>query len=158
MEVRIIDVQPQPAAAVDYEVPMDQMGRKMGEVFGEVIGSLSRQGLQPKGTPFSTYPKMEPDQKGRWEVVSGFPVERTFSADGKVVPYELPGGKVAVATHMGPYDTIGRTYEQLQAWVKQHDMRPAGAMWESYLTDPNAEPDASKWRTDVYLPVAESNG
>jgi effector-binding domain-containing protein len=36
-------------------------------------------------------------------------VHAPVEAAGDVVPYELPGGDVAVATHVGPYDAIGRT-------------------------------------------------
>jgi hypothetical protein len=27
-------------------------------------------------------------------------------------------------------------------------------MWEVYLTDPGTEPDTSKWRTEVFVPLA----
>jgi len=32
-------------------------------------------------------------------------------------------------------------------------MQPAGLPWEVYLTDPAKEPNPSRWRTDVVLPV-----
>ena len=30
-----------------------------------------------------------------------------------------------------------------------------GAPWEFYITDPTTEPDSSKWKTELFLPVAE---
>jgi hypothetical protein len=32
-------------------------------------------------------------------------------------------------------------------------MKPTGSMWEVYLTDPEREPDPSRWRTGVFLRV-----
>jgi len=58
-----------------------------------------------------------------------------------------------VTVHVGPYDTLSSTYEALQAWIETQGRTPATAMWEVYLTDPDQEPDPSKWRTEVYWPV-----
>lgn len=32
-------------------------------------------------------------------------------------------------------------------------LEAAGAPWEVYVTDPGAEPDQSKWRTDIFFPL-----
>jgi AraC family transcriptional regulator len=37
--------------------------------------------------------------------------------------------------------------------MKSQGLEPAGAPWEVYVTDPGAEPDPSKWRTDIFFPV-----
>ena len=154
-EVKIEDMKPQPAAVVEYETPVEEMGQQMGAVFAEVMTAVQRAGAQPAGMPFSMYLDMTPDERGNWHVVSGIPVSRPFEGAGRVKLGELPGGKVAVATHVGPYDRLHETYEKLDEWVREHKMKPAGPMWEIYMTDPMAEPDPAKWRTDIYYPVAE---
>ena len=40
-------------------------------------------------------------------------------------------------------------------WVKEKGHKPAGSMWESYLTDPGEEKDQSKWQTKLFLPIAK---
>ena len=68
-------------------------------------------------------------------------------------PGELPAGTVATVTHMGPYDTLPQTWASLAEWIGSQGLQPAGAPWEVYVTDPGAEPDQSKWRTDIFFPV-----
>ena len=41
----------------------------------------------------------------------------------------------------------------LNEWIVREGLEPAGVPWEVYVTDPGAEPDPSKWRTDLYFPV-----
>jgi effector-binding domain-containing protein len=81
------------------------------------------------------------------------PVRRRFAATGRVHPYTLAGGTVAVAQHWGPYEAIGESYDELGRWVSEHGRQPAGPMWEMYWTDPESEPDPAKWRTEIFWPV-----
>ena len=37
--------------------------------------------------------------------------------------------------------------------MKSEGLEAGGAPWEVYVTDPGAEPDKSKWRTDIFFPV-----
>ena len=81
-----------------------------------------------------------------------------ITADGAVVPGELPGGRAVEAIHIGPYETLATTYQEIQGWTRQHDLRPAPLMWESYLTDP-ADP-VPAWRAgevQSVLPVFASS-
>lgn len=151
--VEIAHLEPQPTAAVRFTSRVEDIPRHMGAAFARVVEALAAAGAQPAGAPFAAYPAPEPDEGGAWDVVAGFPVAAPIEAAGDVVPYELPGGDVAVATHVGPYDTISRTYRELQAWMAAQGIAPAGPMWERYLTDPDREPDPSRWRTAVHVPV-----
>ena len=66
---------------------------------------------------------------------------------------ELPAGTAATVTHLGPYDNLRHTWEALTEWMKSQGLAGAGAPWEVYVTAPGAEPDQSKWRTDIFFPV-----
>ena len=48
----------------------------------------------------------------------------------------------------------GETYEQLIGWSKAEGVELGEGMWESYLSDPGAEPDPSTWRTQIVWPLA----
>ena len=37
--------------------------------------------------------------------------------------------------------------------MESEGLEGAGAPWEVYVTDPGAEPDQSKWRTEIFFPV-----
>lgn len=67
---------------------------------------------------------------------------------------ELPGGRAVVGIHVGPFDSLASTYQELLAWVAAEGLELAVGMWEVYLTDPSAEPDPSRWRTRIVWPLA----
>jgi effector-binding domain-containing protein len=81
------------------------------------------------------------------------PVPRPFTAAGEVEPGTIGGGAAAHAVHVGPYDTIGRTWEALDAWLRAEGRTPSGPFWECYIDDPE-EVDASELKTELYVPVA----
>lgn len=68
---------------------------------------------------------------------------------------QAPAGIMAMVTHMGPYDNLGETWNALMQWIESNDLQPAHAPWEVYVTDPGAEADPSKWRTDIFFPVQD---
>jgi hypothetical protein len=39
-------------------------------------------------------------------------------------------------------------------WMEQNGLRPGGAPWVWFGTDPVEHPDPTDWRTEVYWPVA----
>lgn len=86
-------------------------------------------------------------------VVVGFPVSAPVEPDGEVSGFELPGGRVITGVHIGPYETLESTYRELTEWASAEGLQLAGHMWESYLTDPSAEPDPANWQTLITWPV-----
>ncbi len=107
--------------------------------------------MQPVGPPFGKYygtPTAVVD------VEAGFPVAAAIEPAGDVVPGTLPGGKVVEAIHVGPYDTMETTYAEVERYFTEAKLAPGSVMWESDLTDPEAEPDPAAWRTQICWPIA----
>ncbi len=71
---------------------------------------------------------------------------------GPVEPSRLPGGPTAVTTHIGRYEDLTLAYEAVHRWLGELGWSAIGPHWEVYFTDPNVEPDPSRWRTDVVVP------
>jgi AraC family transcriptional regulator len=84
------------------------------------------------------------------KVELGVPVPSQLE-DGEQV--SLPAGRTAVWTHVGPYSELRDACERLGAAVQDLGEQPAGPFWESYVTNPAEEPDASKRVTEIYLPL-----
>jgi effector-binding domain-containing protein len=141
----------QPAAAIRAEVPMAELRTVFDRGFPEVMRAVETQGASITGPPFGFYPRMPDDTVA---VVVGFPVAGPIAADGDVETFELPGGRVVTGTHVGPYEALDQTYEQLTAWAQAQGHTLAEGMWETYLSDPGAEPDPSTWRTLIVWPLA----
>lgn len=151
VDVEIVDREPQHAAAVRGELPVEELPSFFGDAFTKVMTAVAAAGGQIVGPPFGYYPAMP----GAVVVVeAGFPTSAPVEASGDVHGLVLPGGPAAVVVHVGPFDALEQTYAELMAWMADRGHRPAVGMWESYLSDPEAEPDPSTWRTEIVWPLA----
>lgn len=157
-DIRIEELTPQRSAAVEYVSDMAGMADNMGAAFGEVMQLLGSQGVQPLGMPFALYPDMEPSETGGWKIVAGFPISGAIKEEGRVKNYELPGGTVAIMTYLGPYEGLEGAYKSMSEQLLANGYELSSPMWEAYFTDPDEEPDHSKWRTDIYWPVLKRKG
>ena len=145
-------------AVVHGSVPLAAIPEFMGRALPAAWQAVGRIGLTPGGPPFTRYFSFAPEAVELEAGVTiadvpGQPVH-TFEASGTVQPGELPAGQVAVGWHVGPYGTIGETYAKLMAWIAEQGRELGGAMWEVYWSDPKEEPDPSKWRTEIFIPLA----
>ncbi len=143
-------VEGRPFVGIRTSTTTDKIGEVMGPLFGEVYAFIQQSGRQPAGMPFALYHSMDDNTV---ELECGMPVASPVEGAGRVKAGELPAGTVATVTHTGPYDALPQTWSSLAEWIGSQGLQPAGAPWEVYVTDPGAEPDQSKWRTDIFFPV-----
>jgi effector-binding domain-containing protein len=66
----------------------------------------------------------------------GVEVDRTFPPAGVVVSSQLPGGRIAHATHRTGYGDLHKTYDAVHQWCNEHGHDTAGIQWEIY-SDPD---------------------
>lgn len=153
--IEIVTLDPQAALTIHGDVAPDDLPAFFGRAFTGGPGAAAAAGVELVGPPFGLYPSMAGETV---EVEAGFPVSATVGStavEGEAVhDLLLPGGEIAQALHTGPYDAVGETYAALETWMREQGLAPAGPPWESYLSDPEAEPDPQQWRTLVCWPVA----
>jgi effector-binding domain-containing protein len=151
VDVRIEERSPQPAAALHGEERISELPAFFERAFPAVMAAVTQAGATVAGPPFGYYPTMPGDVVA---VEAGFPTATPIGPVGDVRAIELPGGRVAVTVHVGPYEALSATYEQLMAWLAEHGHRLVGGMCEYYLSDPAQEPDPATWRTEIVCPIA----
>jgi effector-binding domain-containing protein len=134
-------------------VAMSALTEFFAEAFSETMRVLGMRGITPIGPPFGKY-YGQPDSMV--DVEAGFPVSAPIEQVEEIIPGSLPGGRVVEAEHVGAYEEMDRTYAAMRRFFADAGMTPGDVMWESYLTDPGAEPDPAKWRTLISWPVATS--
>jgi len=150
IDCKVLELKPQIAAVKKGQVAFDQLPAFFSGAFQAVMAAVERQGLLVAGPPFAYYPAA-PTSVVTLE--AGFPTSATIESAGGVVAFELPGGKAISTVHVGPYEAMEETYTRMQHWMVGHGYEPSPGMWEIYLTDPEDEPDASRWRTRIVWPV-----
>ena len=151
----------QPYVAIRARVTMAELGG-LGPRFGEVFGWLDGHGLAPVGPPFFKYNVI--DMARELEMEAGVPVATAISGDDQVVAGVLPAGRYATLTHVGHPSELMAATKALLDWAAEQglawDVTPSedGDRWacrlENYLTDPDQEPDMTKWVTQLAFKLA----
>jgi len=149
MEMRRVD--DRNTAVVRTSTPVEKLSEVMGSCYGEIMQALGSCGIQPVGPPFAMYHNMD---MSSLDVEIGFPVAGKVEASGRVKPGKLPGGRVAVTLHEGPYEKIEGAYNRLMAFVRDQGLEMESFTYEFYLNDPDETPPEDL-RTEIYFPVKE---
>ncbi|PKN81381.1 MAG: hypothetical protein CVU47_06945 [Chloroflexi bacterium HGW-Chloroflexi-9] len=140
----------QPILGIQAEMTTpEEFGPKVGAAYGRLYAYAGAKGATP-GMPMMIVRDMGPPMLLEIAIA----VTPETPGDGDILASALPAGDVVTTLHIGPYDTIGAAYEAVFAYAGQHGRQPAGAPYETYLTDPDTEPDPAKYRSEVCLPVA----
>jgi effector-binding domain-containing protein len=141
-------VSPRILAAVSDKVAVGGVGAAWKPALDQVWAFLRTQpGLRRKGhNVFLYHEAARPGDPV--DVDFGVEVVREFAPSGEVKPVKTPAGEVAVATHRGPYDRLGETYEVMRAWAAADGRAFAGKSWEVYgdWTD-----DPAKLETTIFF-------
>lgn len=140
-------------AVVRSSVPISAIPSLFGRALPAVSRVLAAQHVQPVGPPFAKYLGPPGDTV---DLEIGFPVSRPVNPAGDVIASTLPAAPAVHGTHVGPYEDLHRTYDEMFAWMKKQDLEPDTVMWEVYLSDPSAEPDPAAWRTEVWCLVTRT--
>ena len=149
VDVEVLDVPSETVARVRRRVPVEGMSEFFGPAFEQVMHAVPEAGGRVAGPPFGWYHGMPTDTV---DVSAGFPVSGDVHVpDGGVVVEERPGGRAAVAVHVGDYDSLQETYAKVMAWMAEHSLEPRADMWEEYLSEPKGDP--STWRTRIVIPL-----
>lgn len=150
LEITIEDVPEKVTLVVRETVKFEDISAAMPKAFAEAFSHLWKVGATPLGPPFALYHSWE---GGEVDMECGAIIASPVDVEGRLSIGSIPGGRMATAMHVGPYDKLVETYTTVMEWMKANGYEPADWMWEQYLTDPQAENDPSKWMTKVYWPL-----
>lgn len=148
---QIVTVPAQATAVIRLKIARDEIQHVMGPAMGEVIAALTEQGVSPAGAMFSHHFAMHPDV---FDFEVGVPVAAPVKAQGRVVPGELPAGRVARTVYHGPFEGLGAAWGEFTTWIDAEGLEAQPGLWECYLAGPESSPDPAQWRTEFNKPLA----
>jgi effector-binding domain-containing protein len=120
------------------------------DTFRELYECIGAAGVSPGGMPFVVY--HEGSQPGvRWEIDICAPVSAPMVAPPCLEYIEMPSCIVISMLHVGPYDTLGDAYGQVEAYITEHGLQKAGPPREFYYSEPDVAP--AETRTLIEWPV-----
>ncbi|QOR69439.1 hypothetical protein IM660_12135 [Ruania alkalisoli] len=122
-----------------------------------IYGALAQAGETPLGGPIYQYRRLQ-TAADPMDVVVSVPV----AAPVEIAGFEtgsLPAGSYLVARPHGGPDALTQTHRAMWEWAQVQDLelaideRADGIHWqartEQFLTDPETEPDRSKWAVEL---------
>lgn len=136
-----------PLAVVRRQARKSELSRLVPECCGLVWNALRAQHIRG-GRHVAVYW----DDSIRLDI--GVELSVPFAESDGLVRSATPAGRVAWATHFGPYGRLGAAHEAIQQWCEANNHRLAGPKWEIYghwLSEWDNDP--SQIRTDVYYLV-----
>ncbi len=151
-EIDVRDVPLQHTLVIRRRVAPEQIGDALGELLPTVFGYAQEIGAPLAGQPLVRYLELG---MGSMLIEAGMPVETACPGRDEIVASTVGGHRVATTIHVGAYDRLSETYREIESWMDREGMRPTGAPWEQYLTDPTETPDVAAWRTAVCWPVTD---
>jgi effector-binding domain-containing protein len=154
----------QPYLGIRAQFTMQELGKTLPPLWGEVYGWLASKGVKPAGAPLWRY--LVIDMAATLEIDVGVPVATPLTGDSRITADSLPAGRYATLIYTGPYEGLMQATANLLAWADRKgivwDKWPAGSKgegWrariENYLTDPRAEPNSTKWQTELAFKLSD---
>ncbi|MDX2134504.1 MAG: SRPBCC family protein [Saprospiraceae bacterium] len=112
--------------------------------FSAVMTALNKAGVAPAGMPSGLY-WAHNDSTQMVDMAAAVPIA-TEQPIGRFSVFPM-GGKALIIDYLGSYDTIGRAHYAMDAYMAEHNLTQRAPVVEQYITDPEQEPDTSKWLT-----------
>jgi effector-binding domain-containing protein len=138
----------QPALVIRAHAAARDLPRLFSDAYGALMAYLGELGEQPTGMPFAAYHNMDMENL---DLEIGFPVARPLPGSGTIQPGEMPAGKWATVTHIGPYDQLASAYTALSEWIRANGYEPTGVAYEAYCSEPETPPQ--EIRTLIMFPL-----
>lgn len=149
-EVSIKEVESTFAMTYRTKCTIEEIGNVMGPAFGTIMEVIGANGAQVIGSPFSIWYEWESEIM---EFDNAIPVDKKINGTKDVLPIKTYQGKVAFVSHMGEYSTTYFSWGVLEEYIKENKLEMSGSPYEVYVTDPETEPDPTKWVTELYWPI-----
>lgn len=143
----LVDLEPRRVAVVRVVAEPREFPALLPAAFEASMQQIAQSGGQVAGPPFARYLKFGQSI----EAEAGFPSMGSFVPTEKVREANLPGGRAALLTYVGPYDRIGEAWNRISSWIREQSLVESSAPWENYLTGPD-EPGMPV--TQIVVPVA----
>lgn len=146
----IVQLPARRAAVMHAEASTEELPATFARIFPAVHAALTEQGVTDMGQVIAVYHSMDANQMS---LSAGIEVGDGVELSEPLELLELPACDAVKADHFGPYDQLGQTHESIWPFVQELGRAPRSGPIERYITDPEAEPDTSKWHTEILLPL-----
>lgn len=151
MEISLVDDLSKTAVSIRDHCKPEALSKKYEEIYAELSALLKKQSLfEMADPPFGIYHSFTVEDV---DVEAGIPVRGVPEAEGRMKVMNTYGGKSLCGKFYGSYTKLKEGWDEMMAYMKENGFEPSAPPFEVYITDPGAEPDPSKWLTEIHIPV-----
>jgi effector-binding domain-containing protein len=147
-KVHMIDWPGQVYMAYREEIPMDQMEGFYIQHLTRLANAVGRAGVEMTGMPCGLYYTWDEEQT-MTDMAAAIPVSAAF-AGRRMEAIEIPAGKALQIDHYGSYEGLGEAHAAMDEFMTNFQLDVNVPVIEEYASDPDQEPDTSKWLTKIY--------
>lgn len=147
-ELEVKEVAARRVAFVRNRVPQDKMTEVVPRDIDTVAHAIE---MRHEGPPFCKCPF--PDAEGYATTEIGWPVPDDVDPGSPVEVATYPATRALVATHIGPYEELARSYRVMAEAMEKHGLVSAGDPVEWYESDPQEVPDPKDYVTVIEWPI-----
>ena len=126
------------------------VGRDVEHAFNLLYELIASAKAQPAGPPFLM---ASAPSEGKIEIEVGAPCTPVPEPTEGLHAGHLDGGRVASLLYRGPYELIGKAYEELFAWIGRNGSSPRGDAREVYLNGPGEVERPSDYLAEIVVPI-----
>ena len=132
-------------------VQYKDIAEKMGVMYGELMKFNQKENIEMIDVPLAIYHQFDGTII---DLECAIPVNTLpENTTDKIQGREISAKNYVHADHFGAYEKLGETHQFIQDWMDKRQLNLNGGPIERYLTDPQKEPDISKWHTSIYYPL-----
>lgn len=157
VEIEMVQLESMPYYGIKTEMAISDMSSDFfGQSYGEIMGYLGEEaGANMLMAPMALFYNW--DEENNLTVVEpAIAVTSDKPGTDRIVKKMSYGGPALKAVHVGGYNTEAE-HMALDEYMAANNLEwiEGAAAIELYVTDPGAEPDTSKWVTEVYYPYTD---
>ena len=150
-EFPVVTLKPDPFAYITVSTPMAGISQAIGQGFGQLGAAFSQAEARVAGPPMCHYVAYDGKSTTFQLGYPARPDELEKLRSAGLETGETPSGRNMKAIHIGPYDTVVKTYDAITDAMKARGLTAARDMWEVYYSPPDTPPERMK--TEIIWPV-----
>lgn len=131
-----------------------KMDEYFGKTYQQAAEAIAKAGGTIQGPPTALYFKWD-EANQQADMLPGFPVATTWTANIKGFDrFAVEPGKALFLVHKGDPSGSMKAHMAVDEMLKAQQLTTRGPVLEEYVVGPPAEPDTTKWVTNIfyYLP------
>ncbi len=151
-DIKVVPVEAQYALIIKDSSTCDNVDVLLSKIYGQIGQFVGQNKIEVVGAPFARYLVWD-NAKDKNVMEAGFYIKNKVAGKDNIVCIEIPKGNFVTATHFGAYETTYKSHELIEKYIKDNKLVTTGVSSESYNTDPETEPDMTKWQTQIFYPI-----